>query len=134
MVASRISQVGGGGKASRYGGEEFTVVFPGANKEDALYPLDELRKAAQNFEVVIRQGSREDEVKAKVNKKHRQKVAFRTADKKVSVTISIGINDHQTAGGTPEDVLKAADEALYFAKNAGRNQVSMGKSARRKQP
>ena len=134
MVASKISQVSGGGKAYRYGGEEFTVVFPGASKEDAIYPLDELRKAVQNYEMVIRQGSREDAVEAKVNKKHRQKGAFRTADKKVSVTISIGVSDHQTAGGTPEDVLKAADEALYVAKNAGRNQVSMGKPVRRKQP
>ena len=126
MVAARIGRVGGGGKAYRYGGEEFTVVFPGAKKEDAMYPLDELRKAIQNYEMVIRADERFDATADKASKKKRAKGSFRTADKKVSVTVSIGVSDHQSVPGKPEDVLKAADEALYKAKKAGRNQVSMG--------
>ena len=52
----------------------------------------------------------------------RQRGSFRSAEKKVSVTISIGVADRQ-GRETAEEVLKRADEALYRAKEAGRNQV-----------
>ncbi len=128
MVAAKIRQVSGGGKAYRYGGEEFSVVFPRLRSEDAFYYLDEVRKTIQNYEMVIREDPRQDDLdakNAKNAKKQRQRGSFRTASKKVSVTISIGVADRVTIPGTPEDVLKAADEALYRAKKAGRNQVSL---------
>ena len=124
MVASKIRQVGGGGKAYRYGGEEFSIVFPRMSADDAFYYLDELRKAIDSYEMVIRKSERIDEDEDKAARKQRQRGSFRTAATKVSVTISIGVAERMH-NETPEDVLKAADTALYAAKKAGRNQVSL---------
>src|SRR5690606_32813266 len=44
MVASRLGAVEGGGRAYRYGGEEFTIVFPGCEVRDTLAALGALRK------------------------------------------------------------------------------------------
>jgi len=41
----------------------------------------------------------------------------------VSVTVSIGVADRDDRGTDPQQVLKAADKALYRAKSAGRNRV-----------
>jgi len=125
MVASRIGKVGGGGQAFRYGGEEFSVVFARMNKEDAFYHLDEVRKSIENYEMVIRKEPRQNEADESTGKKQRKKGSFRRASEKVSVTISIGVADRSASGQTPFDVLKAADKALYVAKKAGRNKVSM---------
>ncbi|MBT4492738.1 MAG: GGDEF domain-containing protein [Gammaproteobacteria bacterium] len=123
MVAMKIRQVGGGGKAFRYGGEEFSVVFPRMSKEDAFYYLDEVRKAIQNYEMVVRDKPREEEEIGRIARQHRKRGSFRTAGEKVSVTISIGVADRSTDGPEAEDVLKAADKALYSAKKGGRNKV-----------
>ena len=125
MVASRINQVGGGGRAFRYGGEEFSIVFPRMKKEDAFYYLDEVRKSVQNYEMVIRKEPREEKRNNKVDKQKRQRGSFRTASEKVSVTISIGVAERGPGLNLPDDVLKAADQALYAAKKGGRNQVAV---------
>ena len=122
MVASQIRKVQGGGKAYRYGGEEFTVVFQGKSVDDASYYLDQVRKNIEGYEMVIREKER-PEAEAKDSKKGRQKGSYRKADKKVSVTISIGAAE-KASGERPDDVLKRADEALYRAKKGGRNQVA----------
>ena len=46
-----------------------------------------------------------------------------SAATQVSVTISIGVAERQLEQRNPEEVLKAADQALYAAKGAGRNCV-----------
>jgi diguanylate cyclase (GGDEF)-like protein len=124
LVATKIGQVGGGGRAFRYGGEEFSIVFPRMSKSDAFYHLDEVRKAIENYEMVVREDSREED-EPKESKKQRTKGSFRTATTKVSVTISIGVAEREGAIDTPEEVLKAADKALYVAKRGGRNKVSI---------
>ena len=43
----------------------------------------------------------------------------------LSVTVSIGVAGSDATHDTPEKVIKAADEALYRAKQAGRNRVSL---------
>src|SRR3954463_4238700 len=53
----------------------------------------------------------------------RRRGAYREV-KSVSVTMSIGVAERSAKLATPDDVLKAADEALYRAKSKGRNQVS----------
>ena len=119
MVASRIGKVGGGGKAFRYGGEEFSVAFARMDKEDAFYHLDEVRKSIENYEMVIRKEPRQSEADERNGKKQRQKGSFRRASEKASVTISIGVADRTASGQKPDDVLKAADKALDAAKKAG---------------
>ncbi|MGH6631513.1 MAG: GGDEF domain-containing protein, partial [Burkholderiales bacterium] len=44
LVGAQMAQIGGGGKAFRYGGEEFSVLFPDHRAEDALPYLEELRE------------------------------------------------------------------------------------------
>ncbi len=121
MVAARIKQVKGGGKSFRFGGEEFSIIFKRKDKGETVYFLDELRKSIQNYEMVIRENERVEAEKA--NRAKRARGSFRKADKKVSVTISIGVADKTTRKESPEDVLKKADDALYKAKKSGRNKV-----------
>ena len=71
--------------------------------------------------MVVRADKRSGEEKTARSKRSRG--SFRKADKKVSVTISIGVADNNSSKDTPDDVLKRADEALYKAKKAGRNRV-----------
>lgn len=121
MVASQIRKVQGGGKAYRYGGEEFTVVFAGKQVDDASYFLEQVRKNIEGYEMVIREQERiEEDDEAQ---KDRQRGSFRKAGKKVSVTISIGVAE-KNKGESPDDVLKRADEALYRAKKSGRNRLA----------
>jgi len=48
----------------------------------------------------------------------------------VSVTISIGVAERQGEQRSPEEVIKAADQALYSAKKAGRNCLRVHGSGR----
>ena len=122
MVAARLNQVRGGGKAFRYGGEEFTIVFKKKLLADAVFFTDDVRKNIENYEMVIRETEREQA--SKEEKALRKKGSFRSASKKVSVTISAGVAEKTSRNDTAEDVIKRADKALYKSKKAGRNQVS----------
>lgn len=122
MVASQIKKVTGGGKAYRYGGEEFTIVFNYTSIDDAVHHLEQVRTNIQNYEMVIRAEERSGE-EDKGTKKSRKRGSFRKAEKKVSVTISIGVCQ-KSRGDSPETVIKKADEALYRAKKTGRNKVA----------
>ncbi len=117
MVAAKLSEVTGGGKAFRYGGEEFTVLFPGKSVEEAVPHLEQLRESVEESSFTIR-GRGRPKVKPK-NPKPGKKPG-----KKVSVTISIGVAERDERQANPQDVIKVADKALYRAKKAGRNQVA----------
>ncbi len=118
MVASRMYRISGGGKPFRFGGEEFTVVFPGKNREDAIPHLDALRASIQESGFVVRGKNRP-------RKKPKNPGRMAKSGKKVSVTISIGVAERSDKSPNPDMVIKAADEALYRAKQGGRNQVSI---------
>ena len=115
LVASKLAQVKGAGKVFRYGGEEFTIVFPGKNTEQALPALEAVRQAVEDYKIVIRQEQRKTK-QARSNKKS-------SSVKTVSVTISIGLAA-RAAKMSFEQTLKLADQALYRAKKSGRNKVS----------
>lgn len=118
MVARRIADVGGGGKAYRYGGEEFTVLFPGKSPEHAIPHLDALRKGIAAYKLELRAQDRPEREKS-----GRQLRGARHARKTTSVTVSIGVAAKNEKLATPNEVIQAADKALYRAKNKGRNQV-----------
>jgi diguanylate cyclase (GGDEF)-like protein len=118
MVASRMEFVGGGGKSFRYGGEEFTVVFSGKTSEETLEHLEELRKNIKESGFTIRSKDRK-----KKSAQNRSNGKARNG-RKVSVTISIGVAERTETNPSPDTVIRAADQALYRAKNAGRNRVS----------
>lgn len=84
----------------RMGGEEFAIILPGVATAQALEVAERIRAASEAVEVMSDDGFR------------------------VRLTVSIGLA--QGAGGTSlDDLLKQADEALYRAKDQGRNQVVM---------
>lgn len=114
MVAERLRHVGGGGRAFRYGGEEFTVVFSGLTLEEALPHLERLREsvAARPFT------PRHDGTPPILPRRGPADGAG-----SLTVTVSIGAAGRNGRGGPPSEVLKAADRALYRAKEAGRNRV-----------
>ena len=64
MVSRKLRQVRGSGKVYRYGGEEFSIVFPGREMHDASFFLEEVRKSIQDYEMVIRQIKRPDTEKS----------------------------------------------------------------------
>jgi len=109
MVASRLARIAGGGKAYRYGGEEFAVVFPGKPSEDVFVYLDRMRKIIEGSKFTVRGSER------------RGKRRVRTGKRQTSVTVSIGVASTQGDHFTPAEVIRIADQALYKAKAKGRN-------------
>jgi diguanylate cyclase (GGDEF)-like protein len=116
MVANCLRRVTGGGRAYRYGGEEFAVIFPSKDIERALPHLEELRETIAQASFVLRGRTRP--------KKKPNKPSSKSSGKaKLQVTVSIGVATRDEKNTTPEQLLKAADQALYKAKKGGRNQV-----------
>jgi len=118
MVAAKLTKVLGDEKAFRYGGEEFCVLFPGQSIQDAIPNLEILRRAVEASSLTLRGPDRP------VKKPEKPK-SDDTPRQTVSVTVSIGVAEGKDWSADPEEVIKAADGALYRAKNAGRNMVSI---------
>lgn len=117
LVASKIAKVTGGGKAFRYGGEEFTIVFSRKDTSSVLAHLEEVRQAIEEYDIVLRDEKRKRQTKSK-----RSQAQSKNDKKIVGVTISIGVAEHQN-GESFDQTMKQADLALYKAKKKGRNQI-----------
>ncbi|WP_313710150.1 GGDEF domain-containing protein [Pseudomonas sp.] len=118
LVASRLSKVTGGGRAYRYGGEEFALVFAGKTAQECVPHVEAVREMIANYTMHLRdQNSRPQD--DSTGRQRRSGSAGGT----VSVTISIGVAERMVDHRNPEEVLKSADQALYSAKGAGRNCV-----------
>lgn len=87
-------------KACRYGGEEFTVILPDTNLEGGLLIAEKLRKAVYD-ENIKHEGS----------------------NATPCVTLSLGLATYTGQFQHQDEALKAADDALYRAKENGRNRV-----------
>ena len=83
----------------RWGGEEFLVVLPGVEKATALHVVERARKAIEDDAVVV-------------------------GGQVVRITISVGVAERHP-GETRDALIARADEALYVAKNSGRNRVEL---------
>ncbi len=86
-----------GDVAGRYGGEEFVIMLPETNLQGAVEFAERLRALIE-------------------------KVTFEYNDLKLNVTISFGVAEFK-GEKTPAELIKRADEALYVAKETGRNKV-----------
>ena len=117
MVADHIKNVDGGGRAYRYGGEEFAILFPGKTKDHCQHHLEQVRDIIENTSFAVR-GPR------RPRKKPQGRVAKKRASRQLSVTVSIGLAERSDRRNTADKVIKAADQALYRAKKSGRNRVS----------
>lgn len=100
-VAQRIQKiVVPEGVVCRYGGEEIAVFFPRHTGRQVVPRLQEVRRQIEEMELVHR-GNR------------------------ISVTVSIGVSYRYRTHQRLDDVVRAADKALYMCKNHGRNQIRM---------
>jgi len=115
MVGVRLADIGGGGRAFRYGGEEFAVLFPGKDVDQTLERLEALRRTIETTSFTLRAAGRP--------RKRPDSPQAGGQRKRLAVTVSIGVAGSGAVAGKPEAVVQAADEALYRAKQAGRNQV-----------
>lgn len=86
---------------ARYGGEEFALILPDTNKEKAFTFLDQIREDLSNKEIIN-----------PLNK-----------NEKLRITFSGGIAEFPTYSQSKDKLFLFADEALYKAKKAGRNQI-----------
>jgi PleD family two-component response regulator len=139
MVAKRLSQVAGDGQAFRCGGEEFAIVFRNTSAKEAFDHLDALRQIIEKSTFQVRGSERRAERSAERGSDRRAGESDRrkSAKKKtvaaspsqspdrLSVTVSIGVAEPSTRYRQPEQVIQAADQALYRAKNKGRNRVEL---------
>jgi diguanylate cyclase (GGDEF)-like protein len=119
LVASKLSKItNGGGRAYRYGGEEFAIVFAGKTLEECIPHLEAIRETIAVYAIHLRN----QENRPQDDQQGRQRRSGSQAST-VSVTVSMGVAERQPEHRNPEEVLKAADQALYAAKGAGRNCV-----------
>lgn len=108
LVAYQLARIPVG-HPYRYGGEEFTVVFPGKTAQEVKQVLDETRIEISEVPLSVVEKGEKSETR---------------------VTVSFGLAEKTERNQTPEAVMKLADEALYVAKKAGRNCVKVyGESA-----
>ena len=118
LLAARLTRMSGGAKAFRYGGEEFTAVFPGKSVEDAFPHLEACRRRLAANPFIVR-GNMRSRASAKLRGTNRGG----KARKQAKVTASFGVAEPSPSLKTPTQVIAAADKALYRAKRAGRNCV-----------
>lgn len=96
-----LEEFDGNDIAFRIGGEEFTILLDNVIQEEAFDRIEKLRKKIED--IVLHYG-----------------------DKTLpNVTISAGVAMFPSDGDMPQELMKAADQALYRAKSAGRNQVML---------
>lgn len=86
---------------ARYGGEEFAIILPECDCNNAMVVAERIRTAVMEYPFYLKDGSR------------------------IQITVSIGISCFPKDATQKEDLIKKADTALYSAKNAGRNRVSL---------
>ncbi len=88
----------------RIGGEEFLLLLPGVNKGRAFAVADQIRQQVANKPIAI-------------------------DDSELTITVSLGVAVNQPPPAHFEELLKRADDAMYRAKTAGKNQVQPASSA-----
>jgi diguanylate cyclase (GGDEF)-like protein len=89
----------------RYGGDEYVAILLGATSRTGLMAAERIRRAIDKFNFTIL-GS----------------------DQKLHLTASIGVASYPEHGGSKDELLKSADENMYFSKRHGKNKVTLAKA------
>ena len=121
LVASRIRGVGGGGRAYRYGGEEFCIVFPRKSLGDCIEPLEAVRQEIADYRMSLRDQNLRPS-RAREGSKRRGATRLRKSE--VTVTVSAGLAARSEDFVDAEAVIGEADKQLYRAKRKGRNCIA----------
>jgi len=113
LTARRLSELGVEGQSLfrhtfRNGGDEFVMLMPGVEKEDAFLTLERERVAFSG----------------------KQEIEVGGGKMSVPVTFSAAVATYPEDGTRPQDVLRKASDALYRAKTTGRNKVCLAKEER----
>jgi diguanylate cyclase (GGDEF)-like protein len=89
---------------ARYGGEEFAIILPMTPAKDALLAAERYRKSIESLKIIYN-------------------------ERNISVTMSFGVASYEKKREVDvEGLIKMADEALYDAKNTGRNKTCLYKN------
>ncbi|MGH9670597.1 MAG: diguanylate cyclase [Terriglobales bacterium] len=133
-VAAQLARVRNGGTAYRCGGEEFAIFFPGLPLAQAAAAVEEVRSAIEQDAFVVSGPARSRRKRAERRASSRRIRPGSPVE--TAVTVSIGVAEASRHTNSPEEVVKAADQALYAAKREGRNRVvvSPAPSAREARP
>lgn len=118
FVASHLRRMRGV-SSYRYGGEEFAVVMPQGDVDAARAKLESLRAAVAKSGFALRA---QDRPRQSASKAKPARGAARKA-RNLKLTLSAGVADSTEGRSDAAAVLRAADQALYRAKHAGRNRV-----------
>jgi len=115
--------VKGGGKAYRWGGEEFTLLFPNKSPDEVFPFIEDVRKSIADYEFKIRDKNE----RKKSSEDNRGNV--NTSPEIVHVTMSFGATNPAIQHEAFGKVIKRADALLYKAKEDGRNKVVVEESS-----
>jgi diguanylate cyclase (GGDEF)-like protein len=110
-AVGRLLRRHAGGRAFRYGGEEFCIVYDGRAVEQAGRGCEQARAALESSDIRLPQQPKNARARGKPR------------PQSVRVTASFGLARRTPERRLAADVLKAADQALYKAKGKGRNRV-----------
>jgi len=100
LAATLLADIRAEDVACRYGGEEFLILLPNMPLETAMMRAEAWRVAVEGLCVAL-------------------------GNFRITFTISLGVAAYPEHGKTPDDLTRCADQALYRAKNEGRNRVSV---------
>jgi len=98
-AANLIQKMLPSGIIARYGGEEFVIVLPEVNEAEAFQFANSIRQIIGHHQFLV------------------------SDERSISVTLSVGVATYPLVSDNYEGLLQLADEALYEAKNSGRNKV-----------
>lgn len=124
-VARHLGNVGGGGMAYRCGGEEFAILFARHSADDCATHVEGLRYAIEQDVFVARGPARSN--RARDDRRETTTRRKQPAPVVTRVTVSIGLAECTQRMRSSEEVILAADKALYLAKHNGRNRVEVEK-------
>lgn len=107
-VAAKLSTLADGrGFVSRYGGEEFTLILPGMDSQEAFAVAEDIRHRFES-----------------------QPIAGPSSSP-AYITLSAGLATYPSHADKASELIESADRALYQAKRQGRNQVTIASQVRK---